>query len=68
MAARTADSAFAFSRYPASPADRERLVVNLSQMQVDHLGAFRGLAFAILLQTTLGALALAAWEVLRRLL
>jgi hypothetical protein len=60
MAARAADSAFAFPGFPASPADREHPAVKPSQMQEDKLGAFRGLGFAILFQTSLGALALAA--------
>ena len=68
MAARIAHPAFGLSGFTARPAHRERSQINLAQMRVDSIGAFRGLAFAILLQTTLGALAFAAWEVLPRLL
>jgi hypothetical protein len=45
---------------PIPPADREHPAVKPSQMQEDKLGAFRELGFAILFQTSLGALALAA--------
>lgn len=68
MAARTVDPAFLPS-LSSNPADRERSAVTIPQTpDPDHLGAFRGLAFAIIFQTALGGLALAAWEVLRRLL
>jgi hypothetical protein len=70
MAARTADPAFAYPSLTAKPADRECSAVTTPQAPIpdDHLGAFRGLAFAIIFQSTLGGLALAAWEVLRKLL
>jgi hypothetical protein len=70
MAARIADPAFAFPSFIAKPSDRERSAVSIPQTYIpdDHLGAFRGLAFAIILQTAVGGLALAAWEVFRHLL
>lgn len=67
MAARTVDPAF-FPNLSSEPADRDRSAVTLPQTPTRHLGALRGLAFAIIFQTALGGLALAAWKVLHRLL
>ena len=70
MSARIADPASTFPILTAKPSGRERSAVTtpLTPNPDEPPGAFRGLAFALIFQTALGGLALAAWEVCHRLL
>jgi hypothetical protein len=69
MAARTADPAVHFPTLQPSLAKREPLVVpDPYALEPDEpLGAFRGLAFAILFQFLIGFIGFAGWMILHRL-
>lgn len=68
MAARTADPAF----YPSLSAqftDPKNTAANNTPTTIldDHLGAFRGLGFAIVLEVLFCVIGVGIWEVVRRL-
>jgi hypothetical protein len=69
MAAPTADPAFHFPALPDSLAKPERLVVpDLHALFPDKpLGAFRGLAFAIVFKFLVGFIGYVGWVLLRHL-
>jgi hypothetical protein len=68
MAARTADPAFTFPGLSNTLTEDERLAVPNAQDPVttDNLGAFRGLAYALILQFLFGFIGLGVWMLLRR--
>jgi hypothetical protein len=69
MTARTADPSFHFPAIPTSLANSDRLVVPDPHAPLHHetLGAFRGLAFAVIFQFLVGFAAYAGWVLLRHL-
>jgi hypothetical protein len=63
MAARTADPAFTFPDLSNTLAGGERLAASNPQDPIpdDNLGAFRGLAYALILQFLFGLIGLGVW-------
>ena len=68
MATRTEDTAFASSDLSSTLADEERLAFPTPQDSnpVDNLGAFRGLAYAVILQFLFGFIGMGVWMLIRR--
>lgn len=68
MEARTADPAF-FPILPAISTDLEKAAGNCAATSIvnDQLGAFRGLAFAVIFELLFVIIGIGVWEVLGRL-
>lgn len=68
MTARTADPAY-FPVLPVSTARNDSIILAAGENDVvdRNLGAFRGLFYAVILETLLAVIGIGAWEVLRRI-
>lgn len=67
MAVHTFESSLHFSDFTAEPADHPRTVSEIGPdgSPITNLGAFRGLAFALIFETVFVILASLAWQVWR---
>ncbi|HEX4007066.1 MAG TPA: hypothetical protein VHX60_12900 [Acidobacteriaceae bacterium] len=69
MAARTVDPAFfPVLSYTPADSDSHALIDRQIPLHANNLGAFRGLAFALIFEGMAIALGVACWEVIHRLL